>query len=46
VAKGLISELKRIASERGAHAIFFVQADPPDPFAVVLYESLSTRETI
>jgi aminoglycoside 3-N-acetyltransferase I len=45
VAKGLISELKRIASERGAHAIF-VQADPPDPFAVVLYESLGTRETI
>jgi aminoglycoside 3-N-acetyltransferase I len=45
VAKGLISELKRIAPERGAYVIF-VQADSPDPFAVALYESLGTRETV
>jgi aminoglycoside 3-N-acetyltransferase I len=45
VAKGLINELKRIASERGAYVIF-VQADPPDLPAVALYESLGTRETV
>ena len=45
VAKGLIGELKRIASERGAYVIF-VQADPPDAPAVALYESLGTRETV
>jgi aminoglycoside 3-N-acetyltransferase I len=45
VAKGLINELKRIASERGAYVIF-VQADPPDLSAVALYESLGTRETV
>jgi aminoglycoside 3-N-acetyltransferase I len=45
VAKGLINELKRIASERGAYVIF-VQADPPDSSAVALYESLGTRETV
>ncbi len=45
VAKGLINELKRIASKRGAYVIF-VQADPPDPSAVALYESLGTRETV
>jgi aminoglycoside 3-N-acetyltransferase I len=45
VAKGLVNELKRIASERGAYVIF-VQADPPDAPAVALYESLGTRETV
>jgi aminoglycoside 3-N-acetyltransferase I len=45
VAKGLINELKHIASERGAYVIF-VQADPPDPSAVALYESLGARETV
>ena len=45
VAKGLINELKRIASERGAYVIF-VQADPPDLSAVALYASLGTRETV
>ena len=45
VAKGLINELKRIASERGAYVIF-VQADPRDPSAVALYESLGARETV
>jgi len=45
VAKCLIQELKRIASERGAYVIF-VQADLPDAPAVALYEMFGTRETV
>jgi aminoglycoside 3-N-acetyltransferase I len=45
MAKSLMNELKRIASERGAYVIF-VQADPPDAPAVALYEALGTRETV
>jgi aminoglycoside 3-N-acetyltransferase I len=45
MAKSLMNELKRIASERGAYVIF-VQADPPDAPAIALYESLGTRETV
>ncbi len=44
VATGMISELKRIASERNVHVIF-VQADPWDDPAIALYESFGTKET-
>ncbi|HEY2899480.1 MAG TPA: AAC(3)-I family aminoglycoside N-acetyltransferase [Polyangia bacterium] len=45
VATGLISELGRIAKERGAYVIF-VQADVGDGPAIRLYESLGTREDV
>lgn len=45
LATGLIRELQRIASERGAYVIF-VQADPGDDPAIALYESLGRREDV
>ena len=45
LARGLILELKRIAKERGAYAIY-VQADLADAPAIALYESLGTREDV
>jgi aminoglycoside 3-N-acetyltransferase I len=45
VATGLIRALGRIAKERGAW-VMFVQADPVDPPAIALYESLGTREDV
>jgi len=45
VATGLISELRKIASERNVHSIF-VQADTADSPAIVLYESLGCKETV
>jgi aminoglycoside 3-N-acetyltransferase I len=44
VATGLISELRKIASERNVYVIF-VQADTKDGPAIALYESLGTKET-
>ncbi|HEY7245268.1 MAG TPA: GNAT family N-acetyltransferase [Xanthobacteraceae bacterium] len=44
VARGMIGELRRIASERNVHVIF-VQADLEDGPAIALYESLGTRKT-
>ena len=44
VAKGLIGELRKIASERNVYVIF-VQADTEDGPAIALYESLGTKET-
>ncbi len=44
VATGLISELRRIASERNVYVIF-VQADTGDGPAIALYESLGRKET-
>jgi aminoglycoside 3-N-acetyltransferase I len=44
VATGLISELRRIASERNVYGIF-VQADPGDSPAIALYESLGSKKT-
>lgn len=45
IATALITELKRLARERGAYVIF-VQADPGDAAAINLYESLGTREDV
>jgi len=45
VATGLISELRKIASERNVHSIF-VQADTADSPAIALYESLGCKETV
>jgi aminoglycoside 3-N-acetyltransferase I len=45
VATGLIRALGPIAKERGAW-VMFVQADPIDPPAIALYESLGTREDV
>lgn len=45
IARNLITELKRIAKEKGAY-IIYVQADPPDEPAVKLYQSLGTREDV
>jgi ribosomal protein S18 acetylase RimI-like enzyme len=45
IATGTIRELQRIAASRGAWVIF-VQADPIDPPAIALYESLGTREDV
>jgi len=45
VATALIRELERIGASRGAWVIF-VQADPTDPPAIALYESLGTREDV
>ena len=44
VAKELIGELRKIASERNVYVIF-VQADTEDGPAIALYESLGTKET-
>jgi aminoglycoside 3-N-acetyltransferase I len=44
VAKGLIGELKKIASERNVYVIF-VQADTEDGPAIALYEGLGTKKT-
>ncbi len=45
IARGLISELKKIAKDRGVY-IIFVQADPGDNPAIKLYESLGKREEV
>ena len=45
IATALITELKRIAAERGAHVIF-VQADLGDDPAVALYSKLGVRESV
>ena len=45
IATRLIGGLRRIAQEIGAYVIY-VQADPPDPPAVALYEGLGTREDV
>jgi aminoglycoside 3-N-acetyltransferase I len=44
IARALIEELKRIASEREAYVIF-VQADLQDAPAIALYDSLGAKET-
>ena len=44
LATGLISELRKIASERNVY-IIFVQANTEDGPAIALYESLGTKET-
>src|SRR5436305_12398773 len=44
VATGLISKLRKIASERNVHVIF-VQADTEDSPAIAFYESLGRKET-
>jgi aminoglycoside 3-N-acetyltransferase I len=44
VAKGLIGELKKIASERNVYVIF-VQADTEDGPAIALYAGLGTKKT-
>jgi len=41
----LITELKRIARDRGAYVIF-VQADPGDDPAIALYTKLGLREDV
>jgi aminoglycoside 3-N-acetyltransferase I len=45
IATALISELQRVAVERGAYVVF-VQADPPDAPAIALYSKLGTREDV
>ena len=45
IATALITELKRIARERGAWVVF-VQADHGDDPAVALYTKLGTREDV
>lgn len=45
VARGLIDELKQIASSRRAYVIY-VQADRGDAPAIALYESCGTREDV
>jgi aminoglycoside 3-N-acetyltransferase I len=45
VAKGLIGELKKIASERNVYVIF-VQADTEDGPAIALYEGLGTKKQL
>ncbi len=45
IATALITELRRIAKERGAYVIF-VQADTGDEPAIRLYESLGTKEEV
>ena len=45
IASGLIAELQRIASERGAWVIF-VQADHGDDPAIALYTKLGVREDV
>ena len=45
VAKGLIGELKKIASERNVYGIF-VQADAGGDAAIALYDSLGRKEAV
>ena len=45
VATDLITELKRVAIERGAYVIY-VQADHGDDAAIALYTKLGTREDV
>jgi aminoglycoside 3-N-acetyltransferase I len=45
VATALISELRRLAVERGAYVIY-VQADYGDDAAIALYTKLGTREDV
>lgn len=45
IATGLIDQVKRIATERGAYVIF-VQADLGDNPAVALYTKLGVREEV
>jgi aminoglycoside 3-N-acetyltransferase I len=45
VATALITELKRIATARGAYVIF-VQADPGDAPAIELYAKMGIRENV
>ena len=45
IATALITELKRIAIERGAYVIY-VQADYGDDAAIALYTKLGTREDV
>lgn len=45
IATGLIIELKKIAKQIGAYAIY-VQANPEDVPAVKLYESLGIKEEV
>lgn len=47
IATGLIRELKRVASDRGAYVIY-VQADtgPEDEAAIALYSGLGVREEV
>lgn len=45
IATGLILELKKIATARGAYVIF-VQADYGDTPAIALYTKLGTREDV
>ena len=45
IATALISELGKIAAERGAYVIF-VQADLGDEPAIALYTKLGTREDV
>jgi ribosomal protein S18 acetylase RimI-like enzyme len=45
VATALITELKRLAIERGAYVIY-VQADNGDDAAIALYTKLGTREDV
>ena len=45
VATALITELKRLAAERGAYVIY-VQADHGDDAAIALYTKLGTREDV
>jgi aminoglycoside 3-N-acetyltransferase I len=45
IATGMIEELKRLATERGAYVIF-VQADYGDDPAVALYTKLGVREDV
>lgn len=45
IATALIDEAKRIASSRGAYAIF-VQADVEDEPAIALYSKLGVREDV
>lgn len=45
VATALVTELKRLAVERGAYVIY-VQADYGDAAAIALYTKLGTREDV
>jgi aminoglycoside 3-N-acetyltransferase I len=45
VATSLITELQRVAAERGAYVIY-VQADYGDDAAIALYTKLGTREDV
>jgi len=45
IATGLITELTRVARQRGASSIY-VQADPDDEAATALYAKLGTRSDV